>query len=69
MNLSRELKIAAQEIRGAEAALVTAVAALEESGVWSGSDAQQFQRDWNDQVSAPLRSAARTIDVIDMIAL
>lgn len=63
------LRDAATSIRAAEMALGAIVAELVDAGVWSGADADRFQRDWNDQVRAPLLGAAVTLDGVSFITL
>lgn len=65
IQVKKDLRDAALEIRQADATLTTIVANLDASGVWSGNDADAFQRDWRDQVHNPLIGAAASIDRVD----
>ena len=67
--LKKELRDAALEIRQADALLTSIVSELQARGVWSGDDADAFQRDWQDQVHGPLAAAAGIIDRIEFITL
>ena len=67
--LKKELQDAALEIRQADALLTSIVADLQARGVWTGNDADAFQREWRDQVHAPLAAAAGIIDRIEYITL
>jgi uncharacterized protein YukE len=64
-----QLQQAAAEIRGAEASLAGIVAELRDAGVWSGDDAERFQRDWNDQVRGRLLGAAALLDGVTVTTL
>jgi uncharacterized protein YukE len=57
----------AAEIRAAEGALRSAVAQLVDANVWSGADADRFQREWEDLVTARLRSAASKVEGCSLI--
>jgi hypothetical protein len=61
------LQRAAGEIRAAEAIMSTTVAELEAAGVWSGADADMFQREWNDLVRGRLLGAASALDGVSVI--
>lgn len=50
------------DIRATEARLAGIVAELRQSGVWSGADADRFQREWNDLVRARLLGAASQLE-------
>lgn len=65
----RTLQDAAWEIRQAEMLLSSIVGDLVDSGAWSGSDADRFQKDWNDRVRGPLQGAASTLDSVSYITL
>jgi len=60
---------AAEQVRAADAALTAIVAELQDAGVWSGSDADRFQREWNDLVRAPLHAAAVKLDLVSFVTL
>ncbi|WP_167042833.1 hypothetical protein [Salinibacterium sp. ZJ454] len=60
---------AAQDIRTAEVALTRIVQELQDAGVWSGADADRFQREWNDLVRGRLLSAAAKLDAVAFITL
>jgi hypothetical protein len=53
---------AAAEIRVAESALSRIVAELQNQNVWNGDDADRFQREWHDLVTARLAAASARID-------
>lgn len=55
---------AASEIRVLAAAMARVAAELESPHAWSGDDAAAFQRDWHDQVTGRLHSAAAKLDGI-----
>ena len=55
---------AAGQVRSIEANMTSIVGELVSSGVWTGADADRFQRDWNDLVRARLLSAASRMDGI-----
>lgn len=57
----------AAEIRAADAVLRGAVAQLVGANVWSGADADRFQREWDDLVTARLRSAAAKVEGCSLI--
>lgn len=61
------LQSAAAQIREAEMLLGSIVRELVDAGVWSGSDADRFERDWNDRVRGPLHGAAATLDGVSYI--
>lgn len=52
----------AAEIRSADAVLSSVVAQLQQAHVWSGEDADRFQREWHDLVSHRLQTAALRVD-------
>lgn len=56
---------AAGQVRTIDGNLQNLVNGLVANGVWSGPDADRFAQDWNDQVHAPLISAAGKMDGID----
>lgn len=64
-----QLRQAAQDIRSAEAALAATVQELQHAGVWSGADADRFQRDWNDHVRGRLLGAAVTLDGVAFVTV
>lgn len=63
------LSSAASEIRAAEASLNAIVAELDEADVWSGADADRFQREWNERVRGRLLGAAVALDATSVITL
>ncbi len=63
------LSDAAGEIRQAESALNRIISELDQAGVWSGADADRFQRDWSDNVRAKLLGAANSLDAASVIPL
>ena len=63
--LKKELAEAAAEIRNADASLTTIIGQLKSERVWSGNDADAFQRDWNDQIHNPLIGSAMSLDNTD----
>ncbi|WP_166875740.1 hypothetical protein [Salinibacterium sp. ZJ450] len=60
---------AAQDIRTAEVGLTRIVQELQDAGVWSGADADRFQREWNDLVRGRLLSAAAKLDAVSFITI
>jgi uncharacterized protein YukE len=60
---------AAAEIRSVEAVLAGAIAQLQDANVWSGADAERFQREWNDLVSSRLDAAAHKVDTVALIQM
>jgi uncharacterized protein YukE len=58
---------AAAEVRAAEATLRSIIAELHRDGVWTGSDAERFQQEWQDLVSSRLQTAAGRLDGCDFI--
>lgn len=60
---------AANEVRGAEAAMSRTIAELRDAGVWVGADAERFQREWNELVRGRLLGAANTLDATSVITL
>lgn len=60
---------AAVELRSAEAALSSLTAELQQRGVWSGADAERFQREWNELVRSRLHQAASILDGVSVITL
>ncbi len=60
---------AAAQIRDAEMVLSGIVQQLVDDGIWSGNDADRFEREWNDRVRSPLRGAAATLDGVSYITL
>lgn len=60
------ITIAAAHLRAIEAGTRVTVGHATSEGVWSGADADRFAREWEDLVSARLRSAARHLDTIDL---
>lgn len=63
------LNSAAAQIRAAEAQLAIIVRELQDAGVWSGADADRFQRDWNDLVRARLVGAAAKLDAVSFVSM
>lgn len=63
------LQGAASQIRQADMLLHSIVRELVDSGMWSGNDADRFERDWNDRVRRPLQGAAATLDGVSYITL
>jgi hypothetical protein len=59
----------AAEIRAAESVLNALIADLQDKNVWSGADADRFQREWHDLVSARLLSAAHRVDTCSLIEM
>lgn len=62
MQPKRLIDSAVADIRAAESRLTGIVAELQQAGVWSGADADRFQRDWNDLVRSRLLSAASQLE-------
>lgn len=60
---------AAAEIRSAEIILSGVVAQLQDANVWSGADAERFQREWHDLVSSRLHSAANKVDTVTLVQM
>ena len=60
---------AAAEIRSVEAVLTSVGAQLQDANVWSGADAERFQREWHDLVSSRLHSAASKVDSVTVIQM
>jgi uncharacterized protein YukE len=63
------LSQAAADLRSAEAQLSQMTSELQERGVWTGADADRFQREWNDLVRARLHQAAGLLDATAVITL
>ena len=55
---------AASQVRAIDSAMHGIVAELTSAGVWTGADADRFERDWNDEVRSRLLSAAHKMDTI-----
>ena len=58
----RIIQAAIADIRSAESRLASIVAELQQAGVWSGADADRFQREWNDLVRGRLLGAASQLE-------
>lgn len=56
------IETAIADIRATESRLAGIVAELRQTGVWSGADADRFQREWNDLVRGRLLSAANQLE-------
>lgn len=57
----------AAELRAADSVLNSVVSQLQQQHVWSGDDAERFQREWNDLVSLRLQAAAHRVDSANLI--
>lgn len=53
---------ASADIRTLAAAMTAAVNELGHPATWSGEDAERFERDWNELVTARLHTAANKLD-------
>ncbi|NLA65437.1 MAG: hypothetical protein GX862_05830 [Leucobacter sp.] len=62
-----KIRQAISDIRAAEATLSRAVQVLRDAGVWSGADADRFEREWNEQVRGQLLRAAGTIESVSYV--
>lgn len=62
MQPKRLIDAAVADIRAAESRLAGIVADLQRTGVWTGADADRFQREWNDLVRGRLLSAASQLE-------
>ncbi len=60
---------AAAQIRVAEAQLSAIVRELQDAGVWSGADADRFQRDWQELVRGRLLGAASKLDGVSYLPM
>ncbi|MDQ2697762.1 MAG: hypothetical protein M3Y46_03125 [Actinomycetota bacterium] len=54
----------AAQVRTIDALMLTSIEELSSANAWSGPDAERFKRDWHDQVSVRLRTAAAKLDGI-----
>lgn len=59
-----EMEAAAGQVRILAAALTRVIGELSLPTSWSGDDADQFQRQWDDLVNARLMAAAAKLDGI-----
>lgn len=59
-----QLEAAASQVRGTSASLSAIVSQLVAAGVWSGADADRFERDWHDLVTTRLYAAAHQMDAV-----
>ena len=55
---------AAAQVRSLDGIMGRIVSDLTSAGVWSGEDAERFERDWHDQVRSRLLNAASKMDHI-----
>jgi hypothetical protein len=60
---------AAGQVRSIEASTTRLVDELTSAGVWSGNDADRFERDWNELVRARLLRAAQKMDAVQFETL
>ncbi len=56
----------ARDVRGLEGEATAVVAGLVAQGVWTGDDADRFERDWLELVTRRLRSAADALDAVSV---
>jgi uncharacterized protein YukE len=57
-----EMLAASAEIRAIAATMTSSMRELGTPSTWSGSDAEQFENQWNDLVVARLMAAANKLD-------
>ena len=53
---------AASQVRQIDSTMARLVAELTSAGVWTGADADRFERDWHDRVRPHLLKAAQRMD-------